>query len=251
MTENIYYLTHNLCFKDNELKIKSNKEDYKIIKNSTWHIYLKDYGWYKINKKWIKRLNKYSQLKDKFSRWGIIDMGGDGDCLFHCIAEAFNSLKYININDKKDNMYTAEIIRNIAAESITDENYNIILDFYKSEYESKEFKGLWNPLKINSINDLKKEIIKMGNNFWGDHIIIQLLELYFKMNIIILNNDNVKIHNTFTNLNINNDIIILYYTTDLHYELVGYYNNKYMQSVFNFSTLPTELLTIYRIDCKE
>ncbi len=247
---NIYYLTHNICLKNQKLMYESNSI-LKEIKNNTWHIHLKDYGWNKIDKKWIKRLNKYSKDKEKYSRWGVIDMGGNGDCLFHVIAEALNSLKYIDNKNIKNNKYYAYDIRKIASTGINSSNFKTILELYKSEYNAKEFIGLWKPLKIKSINDLKNEIITMGNNFWGDHIILQLLEMMLNIKFIILNKNSIKIHNTFTNINSNNNIILLYYTTSNHYELIGYYNNNYMQSIFNYSNLPTELLTIYRIDCKQ
>ena len=44
-------------YEENEKTIK--------IKERDWHIYLSDYGWSKLNKKWIMKLNKLSKTKKK------------------------------------------------------------------------------------------------------------------------------------------------------------------------------------------
>ena len=43
---------------------------------------------------------------------------------------------------------------------------------------------------INCKEDLQKEIQTCGNNFWGDHILLQLLQKVLDFNVIIMNSDN-------------------------------------------------------------
>ena len=67
-----------------------------------------------------------------------------------------------------------------------------ILENYKLEKETLDFNGDWDPYMINNIEELKEQICKTGDNFWGDHIILQLLQKSLKFNVIILNSgDNI------------------------------------------------------------
>jgi len=50
LNDNIY-IENDIFFYDNDNKIVQ-------IKERNWHIYLSDYGWNKLNKKWIIKLNK-------------------------------------------------------------------------------------------------------------------------------------------------------------------------------------------------
>ena len=69
-------------------------------------------------KKWIVKLNKLSKVKKKNSQYGVLDCGGDGDCLFHCISYALN--KY-NETDEK--------LRSDLSEYITEEKFKISLKY--------------------------------------------------------------------------------------------------------------------------
>ena len=59
LNENIYSENHIFYY----------EEEAKIIKitERNWHNYLCEYGWEKINKKWIVKLNKLSNVKKKNS----------------------------------------------------------------------------------------------------------------------------------------------------------------------------------------
>lgn len=242
------YLTPNLYIKNNNTYYH-NDETHKIEKVTVknWHKYLIEYGWEKIDNGWIRRLNKYK--KDINSRWGILDCGGDGDCLYHVIAEAIGEPDMLGI-------------RKMAANAITDSNFKDIIECYRLAYDVNEFIGEWNPHDIKTKDDLKKEIMKPGNNYWGDHIIIQLLEDTLSLNFIILNSEkldenynkisgNLKkrfnIHSIGYNYNPNRDTIILYYIDSCHFKLVGYFMDNYMCTLFK--TIPEELWAIYREDC--
>ena len=89
-----YYLSENLYIKDDKMYNKK-----KLIISTNWHKLLKEIGWYKLPTPWIKRLNKMSSIKVKNSPYGVIECGSDGDCFFHCISFALNSIQRYN----KDN----------------------------------------------------------------------------------------------------------------------------------------------------
>jgi len=94
---------------------------------------------------------------------------------------------------------------------------------------------------------------------------LQLLQQELKFNIIILNSekldenmdkykntivdDKFTIHPTASCLNQYDKTIIMYYTDGLHFELVGYFDGNRMITLFNKNEIPSELLTIYNIDC--
>ena len=48
-----------------------------LVKNHNWHRILQDYGWEKLSKQWITKLNKYSLQKHKQnSLFGSLDCVG-------------------------------------------------------------------------------------------------------------------------------------------------------------------------------
>ena len=107
---NTYYYTENLRLKNNILEYKT-KKSFVSVKKYNWHHILNDYGWEKINKQWIILFNKYSDNKEKNSRYGMIDCERDGNCFFHCIANALNE-RDLNIG----NYYISSDIRKIISE---------------------------------------------------------------------------------------------------------------------------------------
>ena len=78
----------------------------------------------------------------------------------------------------------------MAAEKINENNFDFILENYKLEKQHGEFDGNWDPYSVKSVDELKDKIKISGDTFWGDHIIIQLLEESLNINIIILNCEN-------------------------------------------------------------
>jgi hypothetical protein len=112
------------------------------------------------------------------------DCGGAGDCFFHCVSESLNSER--EIYDK----YDSKIIREKISKTINSNNFPTIIEHYRILHEIGEFEDEWNPQEIKNIKDLQKEICKEGNNFLADHIIFQLFQELFNLNIIIFNNTN-------------------------------------------------------------
>jgi len=233
-------------------------EDEQIIKITSKNCFkfLAEYGWEKIDKGWAIRLGN-----KKFCRFGILECGGEGDCLFHCISEALNNTyRYENI------MYSCSDIRKIAAKQVNSENFELILENYKIMNKEGEFDGYWDPDEIKTIESLRNEIKKTGDNFWGDHIIIQLLQEGLQKNIVLLNSEHTDyfgdsiiglsnekkytIHPLAHHLEKYEETIFLYYISGWHFLLVGYFNGSYMQTIFKTKNIPKELYEVYRRDCK-
>ena len=226
------YLTPNIIIENNQLYYIENKKKKKITIYN-WQKYLEEYGWEDIDEQWQDKLLNGK----KTNRYGILDCGGEGDCLFLCIIEAFG-----------DFGMDVENLRDIVSYEIDENNYQLILENYKLEKENDEFDGLWNPMLINSIEDLRIELRKSGDNFWGDHIIIQLLEKALNINIIILNTDelvfeenNFKIQPRCSPINKNNTTIFLSHCFSSHFQLIGYFNGKNMKTRFEYNEIPKKL----------
>lgn len=241
-----YYITSNIFSYNQKLYFETDQE-YIKINNSNWHKYLNDYGWVKLHLGWRQRLYKEKSIRN--FKYGVLDCGANGDCMFHCIAEALNNpLSHLECQ------HDIKSIRSAVANEINDENFIPILESYKLETEEDDFFGEWDPFKIKNKNELKNEIKKLGNNFWGDHITLQLLQKSLKFNTIILNSED-NLSDKFTIKSTASDImhydytIILYYIEGLHFQLVGYFNNDLMVTKFDKDKLPKELINIYNIDC--
>ena len=84
------YLTDSIFLQDNKTYYEEDGGN-KLIKNHNWHHILSEYGWEKLPKQWIKKLNTYLDKPKKNSLYGTLDCGQDGDCLFHCISYVINS----------------------------------------------------------------------------------------------------------------------------------------------------------------
>ena len=256
--EDKFYVTDSLYYYNGKTYFESENKDIKL-NNSNWFKYLKEYGWEKLPMGWRKRLKQ----ENSNSCYGLLECGADGDCLFHVIAEALNnSINYNNnILDSLCYYYDAKNIREIAANQINKNNFRYILENYKIEKENMEFNGDWEPNDIKTIKNLKDEIKKEGNNFWGDHIILQLLQDKLEFNTIILNSEkldanmdsmlNLSIEKRFTvhptgdSLDRFDRTIILYYIDGLHFQLVGYFDGNKMLTMFEKNELPKELLDVY------
>jgi len=202
-------------------KIKINKKN--------WKKYLKDYGWAPMPLNWRNMLDNRD--------FGILDCGSNGDCLYHVFAEGLN-LNNI-FNGDVDSLHDVKNIRHIAADGITPENFEIILDNYKCDNDF----GLWDPETVDTIEQLKTEIMEEGDNFWGDHIILQLIQDKLQLNVILL--DENDIHYMVNDIYKYDKTIIIYYLNNNHFQLIGYFNGNYMQTIFNKDEIPESIKNIY------
>lgn len=244
MTE--YYLSDDI-FIYNGKYYKNNK----VINDKIWHKELSIIGWVKLERRWVLRFNNFIKNKT-LSKWGIFDADNNGNCFFSCVAEAINNnnklLDSINILDSMH-------IRNEISKEINENNFNDIMNIYKIETLCNEFKHSWNIDDIKNYNDLRNELTKSGHNYWADHIIIQLFQKRFNLNLIILNKSynkkQTKLYPLLTELKRDNDTIILYYINQFHFKLIGYFIDNKMKTIFNYNELPIEILKVYEIDCSK
>lgn len=241
MSCDIFYLTDNILIQNEKYYYENNQGDKKLIKNNNWHHLLKDYGWEKLNKNWIMKLNKLSDKKTKNSLYGCLDCGGNGDCMFSCISYAVNSNNFTN------QIYDSQKLRFKLSEYITPHIFNEIIEIYKISKLYGEFNEDWEPELI-TIQDFK-EIIKVGgNSYWGDFLLLNLLKDLLNVNFIVLNSDDETKqycnYPLFYDYNKNIKTIILLYENKCHFKLIGNYKDNTMNSLFTNETIPPEILKL-------
>jgi len=239
-----YYLTDNIII-ENDIMYHIINDEKRIIKKYNWHHILSEYGWGKMPKKWIQKLNKNSITHEKNSLYGVLDCEHDGDCFFHCISASLNEKNnYLTQYDSSD-------IRKMLSESITDEQYETLITTYKIMVDANDFYEDWDPYKINNKEDFKKELLECGHNYWGDHLLMQLLINLLKINIFILSSNSelndYSIYNTLNEYDKNYDSMCLLYENECHFKLMGYYDGNRMISYFKDIDLPFEIKKIYGI----
>ena len=204
---------------------------------------------------WKRRLKE----NNKNSCFGVLECGSDGDCLFHVIAEAINSEYIYNLNTQQHDVLS---LRKLVSQEINDNNFSFILNNYVIEKECSEFDGEWNPDDIKSKRRLKIRNRKMqGNNFWGDHILLQLLQKALNINVIILKSDNYcnsindddrfVIHSLCDILHQDRKTIIIYYFEEFHFQLVGYFDGNIMKTLFSYDEIPPIVMSIYNLDTRK
>lgn len=240
-----YYLTDNIRFKNDIMEYRIG-DNFKQIKTHNWHHVLNEYGWEKIHKRWVIILNRLSESKSKNSRYGMLDCDSDGDCFFHCIANALNE------KERENNIiYNSDDIRNMISENLTEEQYDMIIGYYRIMKDADDFCEDWDPYQIKSLDDFKIKISTSGHEYWGDYILLQILMNILKCNIFILNcnnyNNDYSIYNTLNDYNKSYDSLFLLYENNCHFKLIGYFDEKII-SYFNDNTIPQELKNLYRIN---
>ena len=237
-----YYLSENLYIKNDKMYNKN-----KLIINTNWHKLLKDIGWYKLPTPWIKRLNKMSTVKVKNSPYGVIECGSDGDCFFHCISFALNSIQRYN---KDPQVYNGRDIKKLLVDSIDKELYENIISIYKILKDSDDLDENWDPYSM-TLDKFKELILNKRDVFWGDHILIQLIMKILNINIVILNNNQYTktytIYNTMMDYDSMKNTIILMYDNMIHFRLVGYFRDNLMLSLFDHRYLPDEIKKLINV----
>jgi hypothetical protein len=241
---NKYYLTDDIFIKDSKFFYEKNDKDF-IIKENNWHVFLKSYGWTKINKKWIITLNKLSDNKAKNSPFAVLDCGSEGDCLFKCISYAL--LPYSRIHENETNF---KIIRKQLSDNITHDLFDTIINIYQISKTNNEFKESWDPFKI-TIAEFKNKIETGGNDYWGDFILLDILRSINNINIIVLYTNTLtnEYYNypLFYDYNINNKTIILLYEDEQHFKLIGHYRDNTIKYIFKHKEIPVEVLKLSNI----
>ena len=197
--ETIYY-------RDKKYYIKNLLTDrFNTITRSNWHNYMSKLGWEKMESNWKIKLGKLLEQKNKNSCFAIHNSDADGNCLFSCIAEGYNSEN--PLGKKKE---TTLSMRKKAAKEINDENFQNIISIYRIEKMNEEFDGDWDPDTMTSPKKLQKVIIKGGYHFMGDHIMMSLLQKSLHLNIIIFDDKTLDIYVIDHNTNYDNYIMLFF-----------------------------------------
>jgi hypothetical protein len=233
-TDTIYLQDTNIYYDKDNIK--------KKVQNYNWHKILNEYGWEKLNLKWIKKLNNLIDFVPRNSLFGVLDCGGEGDCLFHCISYALKSDDVFNINLN----YEVSDLRQIICDTIDIEKYNEIIGIYKILKDADDFDEDWDPYEID-FDEFKGILLEGGNNYWGDNIIINILKEKLNINIIILSSNNITNQHNYYPLLYDFDkklnTIILLYEDNMHFKLVGYFDD-YMITLFK--NVPQEILKLIK-----
>ena len=230
------YLNDSIYIQHGVTYVEEKKHRIQIQKHN-WHRYLKDIGWKKLPRKWITELNKHSIQKEKNSLFGILSCPGDGDCLFHSIANAINeSQGYMSF-------YTGKDIRKEISESITEDTFDMIIQCYRAMKDASDFQDSWNPHEITDLTQFKRCLCKGGHEYWGDSLLIQLISSHYNINVFVLSND-MGPYPMMTEYNSENPTICLWFDEN-HFELMGHFDGKQMISYF--TTLPKEIRSLYNL----
>jgi len=230
-----YYLSDNIVVKSNKIFYKD-----KEVKKHNWHIKLCELGWEKLNKVWIRKLNRLHNSYPNNSLFGALECGDDGDCLFHCISYALNT--------RCKDFYDSSDIREKVAKSITVEQFDNIISCYRCMKDLDDFDEAWDPYEIDTLEKFKKELCKTGHSYWGDHLLIQLIMDVFNINIFILSqNEIMNVYEPYPIGNIydkNKHTIFLIYENNLHFKLLGYFEGV-MINYFNDKNIPLEIKILF------
>ena len=233
MTE--HYLSEDIVIKEGKMFYQGT-----VIKRHNWHLKLKELGWEKLSKQWIKKLNKYhnpcNHGQPNNSLFGSLECGDDGDCLFHCIATSLNSLNEL--------FYDSTDIRRLVAESITQEQFDNMITCYRSMKDLDDFDESWDPYEVTTLDNFRNQLMISGHNYWCDHLILQLVIQVFNLNIFILSQNEWT--NTYepypmaTKYDSSRNTIIVLHENGSHFKLIGHFQ-ELMKTYFNHSNLPSEV----------
>ena len=220
-----YYLTESMYVLNQKMYCEG-----LPIKKHNWHRVLSEYGWEKIPKKWITRLNQLSETKEHNSLYGIYDCMPDGDCFFHCMAHALNE------RDNYMSNYDCGDIRQLICDHLRPDQFEMILEYYKVMKDADDWSDGWDPYEITCIEDFKRLFLEGGHGFWCDWVILTLITDIIQVNILILTHmtdtNEISVYNTMIDHNDDRDTVVLLYENENHFKLVGHFNGDRMISYF-------------------
>ena len=248
MTQEIY-ITDTLKLKDNRMYMSDIP-----LTPLNWHHKLSDIGWAKMPRQWIMHLNTLSTCPFKNSQYGVLDCPEDGDCFFHCIANA------LHCKSNYMEHYESQDIREMICDYLSQDTYEILMDVYKSMKDSGDFQEQWDPYEIQDISDFKRVVIQGGHSYWGDHLLLQILCERLQINLKILTylspdylrdidddcRPNVSIYPMMLPEITYYDTIILLHVNECHFKLVGHFNGEKMCSYFTNENVPSEINVLYK-----
>tara|TARA_B100000131_G_scaffold47267_1_gene41901 strand:+ start:138 stop:926 length:789 start_codon:yes stop_codon:yes gene_type:complete len=229
--------------------------NFRVVKKRNWHIALEEYGWEKLPKKWITKLNKLSPKIEKNSLYGVMDVESDGDCFFHCIAKALNE-KYDTAENVDDvdgvkETLTSDDIRGFISYAITEDQFETMINYYRIMKDANDFDENWDPHEVETIDDFRDILETAGNLYWGDYMLLQVLINALRLNIFIMTHNSepeeCSIYNTLNDYNEDYDSVFLLFVDECHFKLIGHFNDSKMISYFKDKIIPSELLKLFSI----
>ena len=244
--EEAYYLTDSVFLKEDTLFYETERGDIKRVSKHNWHRILEEYGWTKLPKKWITTLNMTIESpshKERNSLFGMLDCEHDGDCFFHCIANALNE------RDHFTSHYDSQDVREIICESLTDEMFETIIGCYRAMKDASDFEEDWDPHKIKSLDQFREQMRKGGHEYWGDYLMMNLLVQCLGVNILLLNSNedeqDYTVYKTLNDFDETRGTICLLYENGVHFQLLGHFNGSRMISYFPPYLVPFALRKIH------
>ena len=233
-----FYLTDTLYVCGDKMYHETERGP-KPVKRSNWHIHLQEYGYRKLPKRWISLLNLEADVRPKNSPYGSLDCERDGDCLYHCIANALNE------RDGYEISHTNMTIRDRVCEGITEDDYQMCIGCYRAMKDASDFDNEWDPHQIETIQDFREVLRTKGHSYWGDYLILGLLIRILRLNIVILTSDeftgNHSLYQTGFSFEDTTDTVCLLHENRSHFQLVGHFDGDRMVSYFRGGSLPSEL----------
>ena len=145
------------------------------------------------------------------------------------VGAAVNDKKLIahalNERDRHtENYYNSDDIRSMISDNITEEQYDMIISYYRIMKDANDFSEDWDPYSIKTIDDFKEKINTSGHEYWGDYLLFQILLNILKINIFILNCNTLmndySIYNTLNEYNSEYGTIFLIYEDICHFKLL-------------------------------
>jgi len=227
------------------------KNKHLLLTNDNINKYHHKIGLNKIDRGWKHKINKYNDCKEVFDIYYLNTLS-DGDCFFSSIADIIN-INNIRIGNVIP-MDSLDIRKEISKE-ITNDNFEEIMMIYRA---TDDFKHLWNIDHIKTHDDLKKELCTKGDNYWADHIVLDLFKQKYNMNLIILNNkdddfkkDKCRIHCLGDILHKDKLTLILYFEDYCHFNPICIFKNNSLYSLLKYDEIPTSIIRIYENDSRK
>jgi hypothetical protein len=178
----------------------------------------------------------WKQFSKKLPNLVIKDCIPDGNCQFRSIENAL-----YQYNNKYTHIKLREMVGKYI-QKLPESDFINILDNYKIEKDNDEFLGHWDPYKVNTKEDLIKNINTLGFHFEGDDVTLNIISNVLHLDFIMLNS------NKSITLKMNNNkiIIVLYYEKSGlsgHYKTIGLKNEKggIITTAFKAQLLPKEI----------
>jgi hypothetical protein len=181
-----------------------------------------------------------------FKRWTyaaitfqLEECGGDGDCLFHCIAEALSRLLSSNI--------TMESIRLRVATTLTHETLPAFLTAIQEDQHHKILYGSHELKDSHALSTVQAIVRTNGNTFQGTDVVLRWLvekdQMFNQLRIgFIIFSTFGPGYTTIINEDYAENFILLFNHANTHWQLVNIVNEKQVC----FSTVSKNVLNMIK-----